>query len=72
MSSSTIAHHKSRVAAFTRSRTPDDPELVRAKQDLAEAKLADYIQRLLDAAPELSDEQRVRLAELLKPARGGA
>lgn len=30
---------------------------------------ADYVARLVAAAPPLSDEQRTRLAELLRPVR---
>jgi hypothetical protein len=39
------------------------------RRDLAEAKIADYIERVLAEAPPLSLDQRTRLAELLKPAR---
>jgi len=46
-------------------RATDDPELVGARH--AE-RLADYIRRTVDAAPELSGTQRDRLALLL---RGG-
>ena len=68
-SSKTVAHRKARVASLTRSRTPDDPEFVAAKRDLAEANIADYLEKVLAAAPPLTDEQRSRLAELLKPVR---
>lgn len=30
---------------------------------------AAWVRRVVDAAPKLSDEQRTRLAELLRPAR---
>lgn len=30
---------------------------------------ADWVRRVVDAAPPLTDEQRTRLAELLRPAR---
>jgi hypothetical protein len=39
------------------------------RRDLAEAKIADYIERVLAEAPPLTDEQRAKLAELLRPAR---
>ena len=44
------------------------------RRDLAEAKIADYIEKVLSKAPELRDDQRTRLAELLRPVRvnGGA
>ena len=44
------------------------------RRDLAAAKISDYIEKVLAAAPPLTDAQRTALAELLKPARrnGGA
>lgn len=64
-------HHRGRVAALTRSRTPDDPELVAARRDLAAANLAAYVSRVVAAAPPLSAEQRDRLAILLRGGAGG-
>ncbi len=59
---------RARVGALTRSRQPDDPDLLAARQDLRVARLADYITRTVDAAPPLTADQRDRLAALL---RGG-
>jgi hypothetical protein len=67
-----IFHERGRVGSLSRSRPSNDPELVEARQNLATAKLADYIDRVLAQAPPLSDEQRAKLAELLKPARTAA
>ncbi len=66
---SDLHHHRARIGALSRSRTDDDPELVDARRGLAEANIAAYVQKVLDAAPPLTDEQRTRLAELLKPVR---
>ena len=60
---------RARVAALSRSRTDDDPELIDARRTLAADRLAAYIQQTVDAAPPLSSDQRDRLALLL---RGGA
>jgi hypothetical protein len=60
---------RARVASLTRSRTPDDPELVDARRNMRAERLADHIRRTVDAAPPLTAEQRDRLALLL---RGGA
>ena len=57
------------VASLTRSRTPDDPELVAAKAALKAAVLAERIRRAVDEAPPLTESQRSELAALL---RGGA
>jgi hypothetical protein len=41
------------------------------RRDLIEAKAADYIEKVLAQRPPLTDEQRNRLAELLRPVRKG-
>lgn len=43
-----------------------------ARRELAEAKIADYVEKALSAAPPLTDEQRTRLVELLRPARNSS
>ena len=51
----------------------DSEQARNSARELAEAKIADYIERTLAAAPPLTDQQRTALAELLKPVRiGGA
>jgi hypothetical protein len=72
--SPSVASSRAKVAGLTLGvrtgkRQPDDPELLNAKRGLAAANIADYIERALAAAPPLSDEQRTRLAELLRPVR---
>lgn len=63
---------RAKVAALSRSRTKDDPELLTAKQDLAASKLAQYVERVVAEAPPLTTEQSDRIAALLRPAGGGA
>jgi hypothetical protein len=55
---------RNRVAALSKHR-PDSQELEDARRDLAEAKLADAIRKVVAAAPPLTAEQRNRLATLL-------
>jgi hypothetical protein len=69
---STWTHERARVASLTRSREANDPELQEARRNLRTERLADYIQRAVDAAPPLSQEQRDRLAALLGPTVGSA
>ena len=66
--SKAAAHHRAKIGALSRSRPADDPELVEAKRGLIEAQAAAYIEKVLAEAPPLTDEQRVRLAELFRPA----
>jgi len=47
----------------------DSIEAIDARRDFAAARLDDYIRDTLAKAPPLTDEQRTRLADLLKPAR---
>jgi hypothetical protein len=63
-------HEWARVASLTRSRSVDDPELVDARRNLRALRLEDYIRRTVDTAPPLTDEQRERLALLLRPTSG--
>lgn len=65
---SSWTHERARIAALTRSRSADDPDLVNARRNLKAERLADYITRVVDAAPPLTPAQRDRLALLL---RGG-
>ena len=57
---------RGRVAALSRSRTADDPDLQGARRDLRAARLADYITRTVAAAPPLTAEQRDQLTLLLR------
>lgn len=61
---------RARVAALTRSRSADDPELIEARKNLRYERAADYITELVESAPPLTDNQRNRLASLL--TGGGA
>lgn len=63
-----LLHHRGKVAAYSRSRAANDPVLLDAKRDLAVASIEEHIRRTVDSAPPLTDEQRGRLAALL---RGG-
>lgn len=42
-----------------------------ARRELAEAEIAEYVSRTVAAAPPLDDEQRSRLAVLLRPLIDG-
>lgn len=65
---------RARVAALSRSRSADDPDLLNARRDLRAARLAQHVSRVVAEAPLLTDEQRERIAALLRPVptTGGA
>lgn len=69
MASQSWTHHRARIAALSRDRAPDDPELIDARCALRAARLEDHVTKVLAEAPPLNDEQRDRIAALL---RGGA
>ena len=62
-------HAHARYAALKRWRKPGHPELAAAAKDLEAAKLADHIQKVVDGWPELTPEQKARIAILLRPPR---
>ncbi len=57
---------RAKLAALSRSRKPDDPELLDAKRDLRAARLEDHVQKVLSEAPALSAEQLTQIAALLR------
>lgn len=62
---------RGRLARLSRDLPPDHPDIVALRTELKIDRAAEYIAKLV--AEPLTDEQRTRLAELLKPARvGGA
>ncbi len=62
----TWTSERARVAALSRSRTADDPDLLNARLNLRTEKLAEHIERVINAAPPLDDARRDRLASLLR------
>lgn len=67
-----VAHERARVAALSRSRAESDPDLVKARATLKAAKLEEYVARAVADAPPLSDEQRARIAAILRPSGGAS
>lgn len=69
-----VSRARARVAALSRPDAGDDERRTEARRDLNAAKIEAYVSRILAEAPPLNDEQRIRLAELLRPVpvRGGA
>jgi hypothetical protein len=65
MSTSTYRAERARYASLTRSRRPDDPELVASRQLMQEQALVDAINRALAKAPSMTDQLRTRIIDLL-------
>jgi hypothetical protein len=69
-----VSKARARVAALSRGvrageRTPE--ELAIAQRELQTAKNTAYIEQVVSRAPSFTDDQRTRLAELLRPVRQG-
>lgn len=64
---------RARIARLSKDLPPDHPDLQRLRTELRTQRTAEYIEKVIAAWPPLTDEQRTKLAELLKPVRiGGA
>lgn len=50
----------------------DTTRIDRARGELAAAKIADYVEKIIAEAPPLTDEQRDRIAALLRAGGGAA
>jgi hypothetical protein len=63
--SKAASHQRARIAALSRDREPDDPEILDARQKLRAEKLAAHVKAVVDQAPALTDAQLHRIAGLL-------
>lgn len=66
---SEVLQAKSRLGVASRRHDPE--EIAEARRDLAAAKLAQYVERVVAEAPPLSPEQADRIAALLRGAACG-
>lgn len=61
----TAQQARARLARASKKHSDPDPEVLAARQNLAAAKLQQYIESVVDKAPPLSPEQRSTLVALL-------
>jgi hypothetical protein len=59
-------HYRGRIAALTRSREPDDPELLEARESYWHASWSDRVKKLVAEAPPLCLEDLQEIATLLQ------
>jgi hypothetical protein len=58
------------VAGVERRSGPDDPRLPNLRRDLRATELEEHVRRIVDTFPPLTDEQRNKIAALLRPTGG--
>lgn len=63
---------RARIAGLSSrpNRPPNDPELVEARRNLRALRLQEHVEKVLAQAPPLNDEQRNRIASLLRVGGG--
>jgi hypothetical protein len=68
-----VLSRRGRLNAMQRHHGPDDPRVVELRRETAADAIARYVRKVVDAAPPLTDEQRNRIAALLRaPAADAA
>lgn len=63
---------KARSMVAVETKRGDTAALLEARRELAAAKIAQYIERVLSEAPELTASQLDTITLLLRPGTGGA
>jgi hypothetical protein len=63
---------RARIAGLSSrpNRPADDPQIVEARRNLKALRLEEHVKKVLADAPPLSDEQRNRIAALLRIGGG--
>ncbi len=56
---------RARVAALTRSRPADDPELIEARRAFKKERLAEQVRRAVSEPPALTGEQLAEIGAIL-------
>ncbi len=57
---------RARIASLSRSRTPNDPDLVNARRNLKAIRLEDHVRSLVSTPPFLTVGQLDNIANLLR------
>lgn len=60
---------RGKLARLSRDLPPNHPDIVALRTELRLDRAEEYIAKLLADSPPLTDEQRTRLTELLRPVR---
>lgn len=60
---------RAKLAHLSKTLNRDDPRLAALRRDIRAGRLEEYVESVLAEAPPLTDEQRTKLAELLRPVR---
>lgn len=64
----TWTHYRARVASLSRDRSPNDPELIEARQCMQAARVVDRVRDALESDLGLTPEQRVEILRAVTAA----
>lgn len=62
---STWTSERARIASLTRSREPDDPDLIEARRSLGVLRAEEKVRQAVAGVPDLTAEERTRLATIV-------
>jgi hypothetical protein len=65
MSTNSFCVHRARLASLSRSRSPDDPELVNTRLCMQQEVLVNAITRALQKAPPMTPQLRERIITVI-------
>ncbi len=60
------------IGAIEKHNGPTDGRLPGLRRDLRAEQLCEYVSKIVSQAPPLTDEQRAKIAALLRPTGGGS
>ena len=63
---STWTKSRSELATLAKTHDKSDPVMIAKRAELRALKLEDHVRRVLAEAPPLTDEQREKIAQLLR------
>lgn len=65
-------HARAHLARLSKTHPKDHPEIVAARQALKALRLEEHVRAVVVSAPPMTDEQRERVAAILRPVGGAA
>jgi hypothetical protein len=58
---------RGKLGHLSKTADPTDPRLADLRRDIRAGRLEEHVQQVISAVPALTDEQRERLTDMLRP-----